>query len=68
MMRPTYHSIVVNLSRVQKHDVSYERVPAGGIVFVAGVVRIVDNACSSPQLTDKGVAGRYIPAGDQDIP
>jgi hypothetical protein len=29
-MHPTYDSIVVNLSRVQKHIVSYERVaPAG---------------------------------------
>jgi hypothetical protein len=37
-------------------------------VFGAGFVRIVDNVCSPPQLTDKGVAGRYIPAGDEDTP
>jgi hypothetical protein len=31
-----------------------------------GFVRIVDIEDSPPQLTDKGIAGRYIPAGDKD--
>jgi hypothetical protein len=66
-MDPSYDSIVVDLSRVQKHIVLYEQVPAGGMAFAAGFVRIVDNASSPPQLTDKGVASRYIPAGDEDI-
>jgi hypothetical protein len=64
-MHPSYHSIVVDLSRVQKHIVLYEQVPAGGVDFAAGFVRIVDNASCPPQLTDKGVESRYIPAGDE---
>jgi hypothetical protein len=59
---------VVDLSRVQKHDVYYEQVaPADGVPG-AGFVRIVDNGCSPLQSTDKGIAGRYIPAGDEDNP
>jgi hypothetical protein len=65
-MLPTYDSIVVDLLRVQKHIVFYEQVPPGGVVSGAGVVRIVDIACSPPQFTDKGIAGRYLPAGDED--
>ena len=60
-MRPTYHLIVVNLPRVQKHIVLYEVVPPLGVAFGGGFVRIVDNACSPPQFTDKGIVVRYIP-------
>jgi hypothetical protein len=59
---------VVDLSRVQKHIVYYERVAPAAEVVGAEFVRIVDNACSPPQLTDKGIAGRYITAGDEDTP
>jgi hypothetical protein len=59
---------VVDLSRVQKHIVYYEQVAPADQVVGAGFVRIVDIACSPPQLTDKGIAGRYITAGDEDIP
>jgi hypothetical protein len=65
-MRPTYHSIVVDLSRVQKHIVSYEQVAPANRGVGAGFVRIVDIAGSPPQLTDKGIAGCYVPAGDKD--
>jgi hypothetical protein len=57
---------VVNLPRVQKHIVYYEPVPKVEVVFGAGFVRIVDIACPPPQFTDKGIVGRYIPAGDED--
>jgi hypothetical protein len=67
-MPHTYDSIVVDPFRVQKHIVYYERDPAGGVGSVAGFVRIADNACSPPQLPDKGFAGRYIPAGDENTP
>jgi hypothetical protein len=65
-MHPTYDSIVEDVPRVQKHIVSYEQVAPVGIVFEARFVRIVDIADSPPQLTDKGIAGRYVPAGDED--
>jgi hypothetical protein len=60
-MLPTYHLIVVDLPRVQKHIVLYEVVPHFGAGAGAGFVRIVDNACSPPQFTDKGIVVRYIP-------
>ena len=65
-MLPTYDSIVVDLSRVQKHIVYYEQVPPARVASRDGFVRIVDIACSPPQFTDKGIAGRYMPAGDED--
>jgi hypothetical protein len=65
-MLPTYDSIVVDLLRVQKDIVSYEQVPMAEAVSRAGFVRIVDIACSPPQSTDKGIEGRYFPAGDED--
>jgi hypothetical protein len=58
--------IVVDLPRVQKHIVLYELVPPAGVAARGGFVRIVDNACSPPQFTDKGIAGGYIPAGDEN--
>jgi hypothetical protein len=63
---PRYDSIVADASRVQKHIVFYQQVPAARANFRAGFVRIVDIADSPPQFTDKGIAGRYIPAGDKD--
>jgi hypothetical protein len=36
------------------------------MVCDAEIVRIVDIPGSPPQFTDKGIAGRYIPAGDED--
>jgi hypothetical protein len=64
---PTYDSIVVDLSRVQKHIVYYEQVPPAGVASRDRFVRIVDIASSPLQFTDKGIVGRYIPAGDEDI-
>jgi hypothetical protein len=66
-MYPTYDSIVDNLCRVQKDIVFYEQVASAGPAFESGFVRIVDIAGSPPQLTDKEVAGRYVPAGEKDI-
>jgi hypothetical protein len=66
-MHPTYHSIVEDASRVQKHILLYEQVALPWLPE-AGAVRIVDIAVSPPQLTDKGVVGRYVPAGDEDNP
>src|ERR1700742_2422513 len=65
-MFPTYYSIVVDLSRVQKHIVCYEQVVPFERVR-ADFVRIVDIAGSPPRSTDKGIAGCYVPAGDKDI-
>jgi hypothetical protein len=65
-MLPTYDSIVVDLLRVQKYIVSYEQVPLADAATRTGFVRIVDIACSPPQSTDKGIEGRYFPAGDED--
>jgi hypothetical protein len=65
-MLHTKDSIVVGASRVQKHVVLYEQVPAAKTLSKAGFVRIVDIAWSPQQFTDKGIAGRYIPAGDKD--
>ena len=65
-MFPTYHSIVVDLSRVQKYIVCYEEVAPSERVRNR-IVRIVDIAGSPPQSTDKGIAGCYVPAGDKDI-
>jgi hypothetical protein len=65
-MCPTYDSIVDAISRVQKYIVSYEQVAPAWGAFGAGFVRIVDIAGSPPQSTDKGITGRYIPAGDKD--
>jgi hypothetical protein len=65
-MLPTYHLIVVDLPRVQKHIVLYELVPPVGVASRGGFVRIVDIACPPPQFTDKGIVDRYIPAGDED--
>jgi hypothetical protein len=61
-----YDSIVADLLRVQKYIVSYEQVPPPGVESGAGFVRIVDIGCSPPQFTDKGIEGRYFPAGDED--
>jgi hypothetical protein len=65
-MRPTYDLIVVDLFRVQKHIVSYEQVAPADRVGGVRFVRIVDIAGSPPQSTDKGIAGRIVPAGDKD--
>lgn len=65
-MRPTYDSIVEDVSRVQKHIVFYKQVAPAGMTFKAGFVRIVDIADPPPQSTDKRIAGRYIAAGDED--
>jgi hypothetical protein len=71
-MHPTYHSIVEDAARVQKHILLYEQVALSRL-SEAGAVRIVDIAVSPPQLTDKGVVAamsrqRYVPAGDEDNP
>ena len=65
-MLPTYDSIVVDLLRVQKDILSYEQVPLERAGSGAEFVRIVDIARSLPQSTDKGMEGRYFPAGDED--
>ncbi len=65
-MLPTYDSIVEDVPRVQKHIVFYQQVALAGMVSRDGFVRIVDIAGSPPQFTDKGIAGRYVPAGDED--
>jgi hypothetical protein len=65
-MHPTYDSIVEDASKVQKHIVLYEQVASAPSALDAGFVRIVDIAVSPPQFTDKGIAGRYIPAGDKN--
>jgi hypothetical protein len=58
---------VDNALRVQKDIVSPEPIaPRRPMAFRTGFVRIVDIADSPPQFTDKGIAGRYIPAGDKD--
>ena len=66
-MGPTYHSIVEDASRVQKHNVLNQEVTLGSSAFAIGIVRIVDIAGSPSQSTDKGIAGCYVPAGDKDI-
>jgi hypothetical protein len=53
--------------RVQKDIVFYEQVAFAGAIFETRFVRIVDIAGSPPQLTDKGIAGHYVAAGDKDI-
>jgi hypothetical protein len=58
---------VVNLFGVQKDIVFYEQVASLGGKGAARFVRIVDIAGSPPQLTDKGIAGRYVAAGEKDI-
>jgi hypothetical protein len=65
-MHPTYDSIVEDISRVQKHIVFYQQVASVEMVFRGGFVRIVDIPGSPRQFTDKGIAGRYMPAGDED--
>lgn len=65
-MRPTYYSIVVDASRVQKHIVFYEQVAVTGTAPEGEFVRIVDIPDSPTQFTDKGIAGRSMPAGDDD--
>jgi hypothetical protein len=57
---------VEDASRVQKHIVLNEQVAPVVSAVEAGVVRIADIAVSPPQSTDKGIAGRNIPAGDQN--
>jgi hypothetical protein len=58
---------VDNALRVQKDTVFSEQiVPRRLMAFRTEFVRIVDIADSPPQFTDKGIAGRYIPAGDKD--
>jgi hypothetical protein len=57
---------VEDVSRVQKHIVFYQQVAAAEKVSGGEFVRIVDIAGSSPQSSDKGIAGRYMPAGDED--
>jgi hypothetical protein len=64
--RPTYDSIVVDASRVQKHIVFYEQFATAGTASESDFVRIVDIVDSPPQFTDKGIAGRSMPAGDED--
>jgi hypothetical protein len=57
---------VVDASRVQKHIVFYEQFAAAGTASESDFVRIVDIVDSPPQFTDKGIAGRSMPAGDED--
>ena len=65
-MYPTYHSIVEDASKVQKHNVLNQEVTLGSSASAIGIVRIVDIAGSPSQSTDKGIAGPSIPAGDKD--
>jgi hypothetical protein len=65
-MHATYDSIVADASRVQKHIVLYVHLAWEPSARMAKFVRIVDIAVSPPQFTDKGTAGRSMPAGDED--
>jgi hypothetical protein len=56
---------VADASRVQKHIVFYEQVAAARTAFQDDFVRIVDIADSSPQFTDKRIAGGSMPAGEE---